>query len=79
MRQEFEKSVGHEAINGVLKATGTGKGINTAYIERLNATFRASLAVLVRRGRAIAHKQVMLTASMHLVGCAYLMFLPRKG
>ncbi len=47
------------------------KGINTAYIERLNATFRASLAVLVRRGRAIAHKQVMLTAGMNLVGCAY--------
>jgi transposase-like protein len=60
-----------EAINEVLVATGTGKGINTAYIERLNATFRASLAVLVRRGRAIAHKQAMLTAGMNLVGCAY--------
>jgi transposase-like protein len=60
-----------EAINEVLAATGTGKGINTAYIERLNATFRASLAVLVRRGRAIAHQQVNLTAGMNLVGCAY--------
>lgn len=60
-----------EVINEVLEATGTGKGINTAYIERLNATFRSSLAVLVRRGRAIAHKQVALTAGMNLVGCAY--------
>src|SRR4051794_6251522 len=30
-----------EAIAGVLSATGTGTGINTSYIERLNATFRA--------------------------------------
>lgn len=60
-----------EAIGAVLTATGGGKGINTAYIERLNATFRASLVVLVRRGRAIAHKGTVLTAGMYLVGCAY--------
>ena len=60
-----------EAIAGVLKATGTGKGITTAYIERLNATFRGALAMLVRRGRAIAHKEAVLTAGMYLVGCAY--------
>ena len=33
------------AIEGVLKATGTGKGIHTAYIERLNATFRGALVL----------------------------------
>ena len=33
-----------EAIAAVLAATGTGAGINTAYIERLNATFRARCA-----------------------------------
>jgi transposase-like protein len=60
-----------EAISKVMEATKTGAGINTAYIERLNATFRGALAVLVRRGRAIAHKQVVLTAGMYLVGCAY--------
>ena len=38
------------AIAAVLAATHSGTGINTAYIERLNATFRASLAPLVRRG-----------------------------
>jgi hypothetical protein len=60
-----------EAIAAVLEATGTGHGIHTAYIERLNATFRSALAPLVRRGRAIAHKGETLHAGMYLVGCAY--------
>jgi len=60
-----------EAIAAVLQATGTGHGIHTAYIERLNATFRSALAPLVRRGRAIAHKSDTLTAGMYLVGSAY--------
>lgn len=59
------------AISALLAATHSGTGINTAYIERLNATFRASLAPLVRRGRAIAHTEAALTAGMWLVGCAY--------
>jgi transposase-like protein len=58
-------------IAAVLAATHSGTGINTAYIERLNATFRASLAPLVRRGRAIAHTEAALTAGMWLVGGAY--------
>jgi transposase-like protein len=58
-------------IAAVLAATHSGTGINTAYIERLNATFRASLAPLGRRGRAIAHTEAGLTAGMWLVGCAY--------
>lgn len=58
-------------IAAVLAATGTGYGIHTAYIERLNATFRSALAPLVRRGRAIAHKRETLQAGMYLVGCAY--------
>jgi transposase-like protein len=59
------------ALAAVLATTHTGTGINTAYIERLNATFRASLAPLVRRGRAIAHRETVLTAGMWLVGCVY--------
>jgi hypothetical protein len=57
-----------EAITAVLAATGGGTGINTAYIERLNATFRSALAALARRGRAIAHTEAVLTAGMWLVG-----------
>jgi transposase-like protein len=60
-----------EAIAAVLRRTGTGTGINTAYIERLNATFRASLNGLVRRGRALWHQEGRLQAGMSLVGCAY--------
>ena len=60
-----------EAIAGVLSKTRTGTVINTAYIERLNATFRGALAPLVRRGRAISHLETTLTAGMYLVGCAY--------
>jgi hypothetical protein len=59
------------AIATVLTTTGTGTVINTAYIERLNATFRSSLAALTRRGRAIAHTEAALTAGMYPVGCAY--------
>jgi len=60
-----------EAIGAVLAATHSGTQINTAYIERLNATFRSSWAPLARRGRAIAHTEAVLTAGMYLVGCAY--------
>jgi transposase-like protein len=45
--------------------------INTAYIERLNATFRARLATLARRTRAGAHKRSTLEAGMWLVGSCY--------
>jgi hypothetical protein len=60
-----------EAITGVLSRTGTGRGIHTAYIERLNATFRANLAGLVRRGRALWHQEGRVQAGMYLVGCVY--------
>lgn len=46
-------------------------GINTAYIERLNATFRQRLSALVRRTRAPARRPETLTAGMYVVGCLY--------
>jgi hypothetical protein len=58
------------AIAAVLQATGTGTGINTTYIERLNATFRGAVCALVRRGRAIARDEGVLTGWMYLVVCA---------
>ena len=58
-------------IEAVLTATATGTVINTASIERLDATFRAHLAPLTRRGRAIARTAAALTADMWLVGTAY--------
>jgi len=40
-------------------------------IERLNATFRAALAPLTRRGRRLAHGAALLTSGMWLVGTTY--------
>jgi transposase-like protein len=58
-------------IGRVLQRTGTGRQINTSYIERLNATFRSRLANLVRRGRGLAHQVKTLEWGMYLVGCVY--------
>jgi transposase-like protein len=45
--------------------------VNTAYIERLNATFRARLAPLVRRSRATVRQVATLEGGMWLVGTVY--------
>ncbi len=58
-------------IHRVLRRTGTGRQINTSYIERLNATFRSRLASLVRRGRGLAHRRETLEMGMYPVGCVY--------
>jgi transposase-like protein len=58
------------AVPAILERTG-GTQINTAFIERLNATFRSTWVRLVRRGRALARTEGMLRAGMYLVGCAY--------
>ena len=49
------------------RAQGDGV-INTAYIERLNATFRERLASLTRRGRALARRTLTLQQGMYLSG-----------
>ena len=59
-----------QAVERALEVTGC-RVINTAYIERLNATFRARLAPLVRRTRGLARKSERLEAGMWLVGCCY--------
>lgn len=45
--------------------------INTAYIERLNATFRERLAPLARRSRALARHTLTLQHGMYLIGTVY--------
>lgn len=45
--------------------------IHTAYIERLNATFRERLATLTRRCRHAAVRQATLHAGLYLIGCCY--------
>ena len=45
--------------------------LNTAYIERLNGTFRARLAPLARRTHHLVHRKEVLHAGMYLVGVLY--------
>ena len=52
--------------------TTQGKGvITTAFIERLNATFRQRINSLTRRTRTLAQRSETLVAGMYLVGCFY--------
>lgn len=63
---------GSEALVQRLLVSSQGAGdINTAYIERLNATFRQRLGSLARRSRALTRTTASLTAGMYLVGCVY--------
>lgn len=70
-----------EAVQARLAATqGMADAVvNTAYIERLNATFRARLAVLVRRSRAAARQTATVEAGMWLVGCCYNFCWPHRS
>jgi transposase-like protein len=54
----------------IQQSQGQG-GINTAFIERLNATFRQRLNSLARRTRTLVRKAETLEAGMYTVGCFY--------
>ncbi len=45
--------------------------LNTAYMERLNGTFRARLAPLARRTHHLVHRKELLHSGMYLVGTLY--------
>jgi transposase-like protein len=64
--------VGTEAtVTAALAASHGGTGINTAYIERLNATLRDRLALLVRRRRTPAHGVALVESGLHLLRLVY--------
>jgi hypothetical protein len=59
-------------VEKVCRRSQGGPGVlNTAYIERLNATFRECLAALTRRGRALARKRSTREYGMYLIGAVY--------
>ena len=58
-------------VEAVLNQTQTTTTINTAYIERLNATVRSRLSALVRRGRALARQTTSLQQGLYLIGTVY--------
>jgi len=51
--------------------SGGGTVINSAFIERLNATFRQRVATLGRRSRALARAPQTVTDALFLQGCIY--------
>ena len=57
-----------EALRHQAHAEGV---LNTAFIERLNATFRQRLGVFVRRTRALARRTATLEQGVWLVGASY--------
>lgn len=60
-----------KAAQALLTKSHGGTKLNTAFIERLNATFRSRLAALVRRSRALIRNPQTLEPLMYLMGCVY--------
>jgi transposase-like protein len=59
------------AAQALLAESQGGTKLNTAYIERLNATFRSRLASLARRSRALLRNPETLTPLVYLMGSVY--------
>jgi len=59
------------AIESLIQKTQAPGVINTAFIERLNATFRQRISPLTRRTRNLAQQAQTLVAGLYLVGCFY--------
>jgi hypothetical protein len=60
-----------EQAEALLTQSQGGQQLNTAFTERLNATFRSRLATLGRRTRSLARLDETLQAGMYLIGCVY--------
>jgi transposase-like protein len=62
---------GAALVERLIRASQGAGTINTAYIERLNATFRQRLGCLARRSRHLARQASTLSHGMYLVGSVY--------
>jgi transposase-like protein len=75
--------VEHRLLQGSWEAfaalSQAGQKMNTSYIERLNATFRQRLSGLVRRGRCLLRREVVLEHGMYLIGCVYNFCTPHQS
>lgn len=60
-----------ERAEQLLVGSRGGEVLNTAFIERLNATFRERLATLTRKSRHAASRLQALQTGMYLLGCTY--------
>jgi IS1 family transposase len=62
----------------LLQGSRGGIVLNTAFIERLHATFRERLASLTRRSRHAARTLKALETGMYLIGCTYTFCFPHQ-
>ena len=60
-----------ERAEQLLVCSRGGENLNTAFIERLNGTFRERLASLTRKSRHAATRLHTLHTGMYLLGCTY--------
>jgi IS1 family transposase len=71
---EITRTMAHgmlERAEQLLARSRGGKVLNTAFIERLNGTFRERLASLTRKSRHAASRLQTLHTGMYLIGCTY--------
>jgi transposase-like protein len=73
------QSVVQGHLEQVLALLPSKQGLNTVYIERLNGTFRARLAPLVRRSRSLLRQEATLHMGMYLVGTVYNFCTPHQS
>lgn len=60
-----------EIAQALIAKSQGGTQLNTAFIERLSATFRSRLAALARRTRALLRHPQTLEPLVYLMGCVY--------
>lgn len=71
---EITRRMAHGQLSQAEQLLETSRGgtvLNTAFIERLNATFRQRLASLTRKSRQAARRLRTLEMGMYLIGCTY--------
>jgi hypothetical protein len=71
---EITRQMAHgilERAEQLLQLSRGGDVLNTAFIERLNGTFRERLASLTRKSRHAASRVRALHTGMYLIGCTY--------
>jgi transposase-like protein/IS1 family transposase len=71
---EVTRKIAHgllEEAEKLLHSSRGGMVLNTAFIERLNGTFRERLANLTRKSRHAARRLQVLETGMYLIGCSY--------
>ncbi len=70
---EITRRMAHGLLEQAEKLLHRSRGgivLNTAFIERLNGTFRERLASLTRKSRHAAHRLKALEMGMYLIGCS---------